>query len=394
MDMDLLRGYIAAYEEKFDAISHDEIYKWQAVQWFQDHWDIEAADFAAMLDTSLKKTSNLLSSGAYFPRRMIIEFAEEDPTAVREAFRALFDEERDLMDRITSFQATSSDWIERHYPRKKHYQGDRAVLVYLVLRYPDSYYLYKWSMFVEFARKTRYDYKPGRKKGVNVIPYLNLCERLREEIVRHDSLLKRHHERIGAAEYADESYHLLTQDFIYAVTKYLDLSADPPTPRPPRLRLTGVVVEAQPISPIFKGQFVDYVARHRHNTRIGNLGEDWVLQEERLKHGDKVSHDSLIKGDGLGYDILSVDDDGGPKYIEVKTTAGKPTTSFYISRNELARSREVGERYYLYRLYNFDEAKGSADYYVLRGDLSRYCINPTQFEVSMKINEGDSIGPH
>ena len=33
----------------------DEKYKWEAVQWFQDHWNIDAEDFAAMLKSSLAK---------------------------------------------------------------------------------------------------------------------------------------------------------------------------------------------------------------------------------------------------------------------------------------------------------------------------------------------------
>ena len=39
-----------------------ENFKWKAIQHFQKYWNIDAADFAAMLDQSLAKTFNLLSS--------------------------------------------------------------------------------------------------------------------------------------------------------------------------------------------------------------------------------------------------------------------------------------------------------------------------------------------
>lgn len=38
----------------------DEKYKWEAVQCFQENWDVNSADFAQMLSKSLAKTDNLL----------------------------------------------------------------------------------------------------------------------------------------------------------------------------------------------------------------------------------------------------------------------------------------------------------------------------------------------
>ena len=51
---------------------------------------------------------------------------------------------------------------------------------------------------------------------------------------------------------------------------------------------------------------------HFHNERLAKLG---------IKH--KVIHTSVEEGDGKGYDIVSIEDDGvTPRYIEVKTTTG------------------------------------------------------------------------
>ena len=67
------------------------MYKWEAVKTFQDHWDINAADFLEMFWQATEKTYNLLASRNYFPRRMIKFFAEHDPEAVRSMFISLFD---------------------------------------------------------------------------------------------------------------------------------------------------------------------------------------------------------------------------------------------------------------------------------------------------------------
>ena len=43
---------ISAYKEYFPKHWKDEKYKWEAIKHFQKHWDVNAADFKAMLETS------------------------------------------------------------------------------------------------------------------------------------------------------------------------------------------------------------------------------------------------------------------------------------------------------------------------------------------------------
>ena len=45
---------------------NDEKFKWEAVQWFQGHWDVNAEDFQKMLKESLKKASTLLDNAGTF----------------------------------------------------------------------------------------------------------------------------------------------------------------------------------------------------------------------------------------------------------------------------------------------------------------------------------------
>ena len=96
MNRDLLREYISEYKKNFDAIHREEIYKWQAVKQFQTSWDPDADDFAEMLSVSLSETKNLMDSGNYYPRGMIVENAQNTPYAVKEAFLDLFDEDRGI----------------------------------------------------------------------------------------------------------------------------------------------------------------------------------------------------------------------------------------------------------------------------------------------------------
>ena len=91
INKELLGEAIAAYKESFPNHWKDEQYKWEAVQWFQQHWNVNAVNFADMLEVSLSKTYNLLASVNNFPARMIIEFAKAYPEDVRAMFLDLFD---------------------------------------------------------------------------------------------------------------------------------------------------------------------------------------------------------------------------------------------------------------------------------------------------------------
>jgi 5-methylcytosine-specific restriction protein B len=72
-DAHALTTIISAYKRDFDRIHKEEIYKWKAVKHFQDNWDINAADFPAMLDRALGMANNLLISRNYFPKGMICD---------------------------------------------------------------------------------------------------------------------------------------------------------------------------------------------------------------------------------------------------------------------------------------------------------------------------------
>lgn len=135
---------------------------------------------------------------------------------------------------------------------------------------------------------------------------------------------------------------------------------------------------------------IDFEKKSRINKRIGHAGELMVLKYEReylaaqgLPNLAKdVEHVSKTKGDGLGYDILSFDIHGNEKYIEVKTTTGSNETPFYITKTELDCSVEEKDKFYLYRVYNFDQKLFTGDLYILPGSLRDHLtMVPTQYKV-------------
>jgi hypothetical protein len=103
------------------------------------------------------------------------------------------------------------------------------------------------------------------------------------------------------------------------------------------------------------------VERDFRNRKLGRDGEELVFQFEREKLqrldrpdlAKKIRWISEEDGDGAGYDILSFDEKGKERFLEVKTTVGSDTTPFYITRNELSLSSERPEAFRLCRVFDF-----------------------------------------
>ncbi len=142
----------------------------------------------------------------------------------------------------------------------------------------------------------------------------------------------------------------------------------------------------------FIARNVDFSERQDQNSKVGHRGEKYVVRHEKerlIKLGrqdlaDKVEWASKMQGDGLGYDILSYNaKTEEPMFIEVKTTNGPCNSAFYISRNELERSR-VSKNYYLYRLHDYDSETDSYQIFIISGDLSPLCIEPATYYVRIE----------
>lgn len=126
----------------------------------------------------------------------------------------------------------------------------------------------------------------------------------------------------------------------------------------------------------------NYTQRENNNRQLGEQGEAFVIQYERQRfiqanRSDLVSEvqwSSQEKGDGLGYDVRSLQWQNGQPidqehHIEVKTTNSGKYQPFYISQNELAYSKEHAKRYSLYRVYDFNK---QSRIFQIGGDISTY----------------------
>jgi len=127
------------------------------------------------------------------------------------------------------------------------------------------------------------------------------------------------------------------------------------------------------------------MAREARNRELGLAGEEFVLRFERARLlaagrarlAEKIVHVSKERGDGEGFDVLSFEESGEERLIEVKTTKYGRHTPFFLSRNEVAVSERKSDQYQLYRLFEFGEG---TKLFGLAGALSQTCtLEPTSF---------------
>jgi hypothetical protein len=144
-----------------------------------------------------------------------------------------------------------------------------------------------------------------------------------------------------------------------------------------------------------KRQKNDYEERQRELTWIGNRGEAivWEKEIERLTLAGKSELAKNIKhvsqdSDSEGYDILSFEEDGTTRFIEVKaTTSSNLERGFYITTNELEKAKTL-KNYYIYLVFSANTNKSK----ILQikhpsFDGSDFELQPITYHAKLKVKE-------
>lgn len=156
---------------------------------------------------------------------------------------------------------------------------------------------------------------------------------------------------------------------------YTTLLADAPAP-----------TEFKEREPVYRPIKINYLEREQNNRKLGEEGEELVIAYERFRLqtagkealADKIEWVSKERGDGTGFDILSKNENGTDRYIEVKTTKLTKETPIFLTRTEVSFAIRKESNFYLYRVYNFDAAPGM---FIKHGPYNEYCrLEPQSFK--------------
>lgn len=220
---DKLDSIITEYKKQFiQSQWPKEKFKWEAVKCFQDNWDISTDNFIEMLINSLAKTGNLLSSKNNFPKDTIINLSKLYPNEVRKMFIELFDENKNIYKRISTFKENSEALFKKSQKiGNSHYQTENAITTYLWLRYPDKYYIYKFSEVVAVSNELESNYIFKRGKFANNIEnFFNFYDEICSKLQSDTELKSMLNSVITDTCYSDPKLKTLTLDVGFFISRY------------------------------------------------------------------------------------------------------------------------------------------------------------------------------
>jgi len=114
-----------------------------------------------------------------------------------------------------------------------------------------------------------------------------------------------------------------------------------------------------------------------------------LIDDNREDLLNQVIWESEENGDGAGYDIQSLEKRNGEYviiYIEVKGTNKSINEPFEISANEVEKSNECGDRYYIYRVGNIHSE--TPKYYKINGRIEdNFELEATNYKANKKFQK-------
>ena len=159
---------------------------------------------------------------------MITRFAEIAPEEVRSMYIELYDESKDLYERVANFKNKSNTLLERYgNGAAQHYQYENAIMTYLWLRYPDKYYIYKLSEVKAVSSELESDYR--FKKGAyadNIRNFVAFYDEICAELQQDDELRNLLNSQITSTCYADPELRTLTIDVGFFISRYWNKEAE------------------------------------------------------------------------------------------------------------------------------------------------------------------------
>lgn len=304
-------------------VKEDEGYKFEAVQQFQSNFDIESVDLAGMLDVSLAN-NNLVSGAMYFPKRMLLLYAEQFPEEVRTILLQLFDEREDVGVRIDrAKQAFESLEQQRNDPEGKTYNTYISLrFLSLLLSYydPNKYNALKpaeWRVFCRFVDPS-FSMPNRTLAGEQYKLYSRYIDELRAYIRTRPEVTAIRDELTKGLEFNDDEYRWIGQDVIFVTARaYAQSQAAENTTA---AQVADVIVDG-----------IDRT-RSEEEFNTGFMAYEQHLEEYVIKNWDRIDFGETltIYADDEGttgqqfttdvgvMDILAVDENGDYVVIELK----------------------------------------------------------------------------
>ncbi|MCX6720337.1 MAG: endonuclease NucS [Candidatus Staskawiczbacteria bacterium] len=207
-------------------VKNQEGYKFKAVDTFMRNFNIEADDLVSMLESSIVN-NNLVAGSWYFPRKMLLIFATENPDETRQILRNLFDDNKKVSKRINETKKSFDELMllrNKRLGESSHsFIGIRFLSLLLSYRYPMLHNALKpreWNIFCKFLDN---DFSiPGHTSdGERYEAYLPKIEDMREYLKQNNEISAIKDALTSGLTFQDDEFRWITQDVIYVVAQIM-----------------------------------------------------------------------------------------------------------------------------------------------------------------------------
>ena len=185
----------------------DEIYKWELVNEFRGRPNPENPDFYQ--EVKDVKFKNLIYA---MGMAVINHLAKDKPEELRQLFINLYDETKDLTERVKSFNKGTLKIYRELGETLQHHQDERSIATYLTFHDSEKYTFYKSSFYKKYCKLIGVK---EAKKNEKYSHYLTLIDELIENYITPDNELIELVKNLIPEYYNGTNHKLLAQDILF-----------------------------------------------------------------------------------------------------------------------------------------------------------------------------------
>ncbi|MEM0994231.1 MAG: hypothetical protein AAF847_05410 [Bacteroidota bacterium] len=222
MQLKKIQAHIAGYKkylQKGGERTVRPLYKWESQRIWQENWDINASPFAAMYDSCLEnsQTRRIWNRENYQPKKMMLAFAELQPHFVYSMFEELFNESKDIGNRVDRFIFYCDQLLKEYKSTRRtaldndHYHDYEMISHYLAFQYPEQYTPYRFDLFKNTLLQIGSRDIPTAN---DISRHFKVMKTLHQFLQKDEALIALHQKRLLPIHYQEKSL-LLVEDFAF-----------------------------------------------------------------------------------------------------------------------------------------------------------------------------------
>lgn len=213
MQVPKINAAVAAFRKFLTTDQAQELLPvFETQQNWQTHFNVEAKELADCYDKALDSKTNRrhYRRGGYDPKRAMLALMRWEPDFVREAFRDLFSEDRDLEGRIGRFPFYINELFNRYRdakpkdrtPTHNHDDDYNMVSLYLMGQYPEKYAPYATELLQTVCERLGAKAAPP---AADFARFTKMLQTLRRFLTEDEVVMERYQALLREQDYQGES---------------------------------------------------------------------------------------------------------------------------------------------------------------------------------------------